>query len=54
MPDTRESPSTVGMGLRLLATPVTVAADGVLVLGGIVLVPIAVAGIKANGGLRIM
>ncbi len=42
------------MGLRLLATPVTVAADGVLVLGGIVLVPIAVAGIKANGGLRIM
>ncbi|WP_175710223.1 hypothetical protein [Burkholderia ambifaria] len=50
----RESPSVVGMGLRILATPVTVAADGVLVLGGIVLLPIAVIAIEANGGLRIM
>lgn len=41
------------MGLRLLATPVTVAADGALVLGGIVLVPIAVVALQANGGLRI-
>ncbi|WP_322026749.1 hypothetical protein [Burkholderia sp. BCC1977] len=49
-----ESPSAVGMGLRILATPVTVAADGVLVLGGIVLVPIAFVAIQANGGLRIM
>ncbi|UEP31038.1 MULTISPECIES: hypothetical protein [unclassified Burkholderia] len=50
----RESPSVVGMGLRILATPVTVAADGVLVLGGILLVPIAAIAIQANGGLRIM
>ncbi|RQS19500.1 hypothetical protein DIE03_34585 [Burkholderia sp. Bp8992] len=50
----RESPSVVGMGLRILATPITVAADGVLVLGGIVLVPFAAIAIKANGGLRIM
>ncbi|WP_321806947.1 hypothetical protein [Burkholderia sp. BCC1993] len=49
-----ESPSALGMGLRILATPVTVAADGVLVLGGIVLVPIAAVAISANGGLRIM
>ncbi|RQS10209.1 hypothetical protein DIE06_30045 [Burkholderia sp. Bp8998] len=53
-PDTRESPSAVGMGVRILATPVTVAADGVLVPRGIVLVPIAVVAIKANGGRRIM
>ncbi|AOR70701.1 hypothetical protein BBJ41_24560 [Burkholderia stabilis] len=50
----RESPSVVGMGLRILATPITVAADGVLVLGGIVLVPFAAIAIEANGGLRIM
>ncbi|UXU91681.1 hypothetical protein [Burkholderia sp. S-53] len=49
-----ESPSVVGMGLRILATPITVAADGVLVLGGIVLVPFAAIAIEANGGLRIM
>ncbi|WP_260433816.1 hypothetical protein [Burkholderia sp. Bp8998] len=42
------------MGVRILATPVTVAADGVLVPRGIVLVPIAVVAIKANGGRRIM
>ncbi|MBN3788244.1 hypothetical protein [Burkholderia sp. Ac-20353] len=46
--------SAFDKGLRLLATPVTVAADGVLVLGGIVLVPIAAIVIQANGGLRIM
>ncbi|NHV29692.1 hypothetical protein [Burkholderia sp. D-99] len=50
----RESPSVVGMGLRILATPITVAADGVLVLGGIVLVPFAAIALEANGGLRIM
>jgi len=50
----KESPSVVGMGLRILATPITVAADGVLVLGGIVLVPFAAIAIQANGGLRIM
>ncbi|WP_175873849.1 hypothetical protein [Burkholderia sp. BCC0397] len=50
----KESPSVVGMGLRILATPITVAADGVLVLGGIVLVPFAVIAIQANGGIRIM
>ena len=50
----QESPSVVGMGLRILATPITVAADGVLVLGGIVLVPFAAIAIHANGGLRIM
>ena len=50
----RESPSVVGIGLRILATPITVAADGLLVLGGIVLLPIAVIAIEANGGLRIM
>ncbi|WP_321788125.1 hypothetical protein [Burkholderia pyrrocinia] len=50
----RESPSVVGMGLRILATPITVAADGVLVLGGIVLVPFAAIAIQANGGIRIM
>ncbi|AZQ55753.1 hypothetical protein [Burkholderia cenocepacia] len=49
-----ESPSVVGMGLRILATPITVAADGVLVLGGIVLVPFAAIAIEANGGIRIM
>lgn len=42
------------MGLRILATPVTVAADGVLVLGGIVLLPFAAIAINANGGIRIM
>ncbi|HHT8900837.1 TPA: hypothetical protein ACT5CR_000352 [Burkholderia cenocepacia] len=50
----KESPSVVGMGLRILATPITVAADGVLVLGGIVLVPFAAIAIQANGGIRIM
>ncbi|MCA8302758.1 hypothetical protein LGN24_14800 [Burkholderia seminalis] len=50
----RESQSVVGMGLRILATPITVAADGVLVLGGIVLVPFAAIAIQANGGIRIM
>ena len=49
-----ESPSVVGMGLRILATPITVAADGVLVLGGIVLVPFAAIAIQASGGIRIM
>ncbi|UVE68874.1 hypothetical protein L2Y90_19105 [Burkholderia pyrrocinia] len=50
----KESPSVVGMGLRILATPITVAADGVLVLGGIVLVPFAAIAIQASGGIRIM
>ncbi|VWC76056.1 5-formyltetrahydrofolate cyclo-ligase [Burkholderia lata] len=50
----RQSPSVVGMGLRILATPITVAADGVLVLGGVVLLPFAAIAIKANGGIRIM
>ncbi|KWF89405.1 hypothetical protein [Burkholderia cepacia] len=50
----RESPSVAGIGLRILATPITVAADGLLVLGGIVLVPFAAIAIEANGGLRIM
>lgn len=49
----RESPSVVGMGLRILATPVTVAADGVLVLGGVLLLPVAYVVIQSNGGLRI-
>ncbi|MGS0893818.1 hypothetical protein ACVBGC_14965 [Burkholderia stagnalis] len=48
-----ESPSAAGMGLRILATPVTVAADGVLVLGGIVLVPVALVVIEAQGGFHL-
>ncbi|MDR6497879.1 hypothetical protein ACPUER_31665 [Burkholderia sp. DN3021] len=50
----RESPSVVGMGLRILATPITVAADGVLVLGGIVLVPFAAIALQSSSGLRFM
>ncbi|KVN32186.1 hypothetical protein WT11_19955 [Burkholderia stagnalis] len=50
----RESLSPVDKGIRLLATPVTVAADGVLVLGGILLVPVVAIAIQANGGLRII
>lgn len=49
-----ESPSAVGMGMRILATPVTVAADGVLALGGVVLAPFVLIAIQASGGLRIM
>ncbi|KER72701.1 MULTISPECIES: hypothetical protein [Burkholderia] len=36
-----EAPSAFAKGLRILATPVTVAADGVLVLGGVLLLPVA-------------
>ncbi|MGU7773944.1 hypothetical protein ACV229_27665 [Burkholderia sp. MR1-5-21] len=45
--------SAFDKGLRLLATPVTVAADGVLVLGGVVLLPVALVVIQAQGGLHI-
>ncbi|PCE32552.1 hypothetical protein [Burkholderia ubonensis] len=45
--------SAFDKGLRLLATPVTVAADGVLVLGGVVLLPFALVAIEAQGGLHI-
>ncbi|WP_419688919.1 hypothetical protein ACN22W_18575 [Burkholderia theae] len=48
----KQSPSALGMGLRILATPVTVAADGVLVLGGVVLVPVALVVLEAQGGFH--
>ena len=41
-----EAPSAFAKGLRILATPVTVAADGVLVLGGILLLPVAIFSLK--------
>ncbi|VWC46427.1 5-formyltetrahydrofolate cyclo-ligase [Burkholderia lata] len=41
-----EAPSAFAKGLRILATPVTVAADGVLVLGGILLLPVALFSLK--------
>ncbi|WP_105131901.1 hypothetical protein [Burkholderia sp. BE12] len=41
-----EAPSAFAKGLRILATPVTVAADGVLVLGGILLLPVAYFSLK--------
>ncbi|KAG8153359.1 hypothetical protein [Burkholderia catarinensis] len=49
----KQSPSALGMGLRILATPVTVAADGVLVLGGVILVPIALVVLEAQGGFHL-
>ncbi|WP_175911007.1 hypothetical protein [Burkholderia metallica] len=41
-----EAPSAFAKGLRILATPVTVAADGVLVLGGVLLLPVAYFSLK--------
>ncbi|MGR8024995.1 hypothetical protein ACU7M0_36300, partial [Burkholderia cenocepacia] len=47
-------PAVRGRGLGLRATPITVAGDGVLALGGIVLLAVATIPIPANGGIRIM
>ncbi|WP_244289299.1 hypothetical protein [Burkholderia puraquae] len=41
-----EAPSAFAKGLRILATPITVAADGVLVLGGVLLLPVAYFSLK--------
>ncbi|MBN3726009.1 hypothetical protein [Burkholderia sp. Ac-20379] len=44
----REALSPAAMGLRLLATPVTVAADGVLLLGGVLLLPVAAVALSGS------
>ena len=44
-----ETLSPVDKGVRMLATPVTVAADGVLMLGGVLLLPVVLISISRHG-----
>jgi hypothetical protein len=44
-----ETLSTIDKGVRMLATPVTVAADGVLMLGGVLLIPVVLVSLHRHG-----